>query len=69
MLDPATKGVHITRDVTWLRRMFYPLAAVERVVPTMDIVEVPDNVLQGDAMWKRQRQRQAMRIWLRLFKQ
>jgi hypothetical protein len=52
MFDPSTKGVHMTRDVTWLRRMFYPppkLEVGEGIIPTADIMEVPDDFLNGNA--------------------
>jgi hypothetical protein len=29
MFDPSTKGVHVSRDVTWLRRMFFTSAVIE----------------------------------------
>jgi hypothetical protein len=49
MFDPSTKGVNITRDVTWLTQMFFPSAVIEAgkgVLPTADTVEVPDNALK-----------------------
>jgi hypothetical protein len=40
MFDPVTNGIHVTRDVTWLRRKFYPdsrvLEAGEVVVMSLE---------------------------------
>jgi hypothetical protein len=44
MYDPLTKGVHVSRDVSWLRRMFFPppkIEAGEGLSPSVDVVEMP----------------------------
>jgi hypothetical protein len=64
MSDPATNGIHLTRDVTWLRRKLYPdspvLEAGEGVVLSFDkfphrtLVAVPAenvNVSSSDLAW------------------
>jgi hypothetical protein len=45
MFDPATNGVHQSRDVTWLRRNFYPTlsAAEEREIIT-PVTEIPADI-------------------------
>jgi hypothetical protein len=62
MYDPSTNGIHITRDVTWLRRKYYPentlLEAGEGVImslkqnsdnqPTHQPVVATDNPLSTD---------------------
>jgi hypothetical protein len=49
MFDPNTRGVHVTRDVTWLRRKFFPRTDVEVGEGTIPLIEVPDHSLQIDA--------------------
>jgi hypothetical protein len=48
MFDPSTKGVHVTRDVTWLRRKFFPTPDVDVGEGTIPLTEVPDHVLQAE---------------------
>jgi hypothetical protein len=43
MLNPTTKGVHISRDITWLRRRYFPLLSLEAeegVVMPLDPAEL-----------------------------
>jgi hypothetical protein len=55
MWDPKTKRVHLTRDVTWLRRMFYPKALGAGVEigdqPVVDVIfpEIP-NIEVGEGI-------------------
>jgi hypothetical protein len=29
IFEPTTKGVHVSRDITWLRRGYFPLPSLE----------------------------------------
>jgi hypothetical protein len=48
MFDPITKGVHVTRDVTWLRRKFFPAPDIYVGEGTIPLIEVPDHALQAE---------------------
>ena len=50
MWDPLSKRVHVTRDVVWLRRMFYPrapeLGPEETVLPTV-VLPVTEDIAEA----------------------
>jgi hypothetical protein len=54
MFNPVTNGIHVTRDVTWLRRKFYPdsrvLEAGEGVVMSLEnfAPRMPSNTPVAD---------------------
>jgi hypothetical protein len=45
MFEPTAKGVHVSRDITWLRRGYFPLPSLEAgedVVMSLD----PDDAIR-----------------------
>jgi Reverse transcriptase (RNA-dependent DNA polymerase)/Zinc knuckle len=47
MWNPKTNGVHVTRDIVWLKRMFYPAPArceLTSIVDPMTNIEVEEGV-------------------------
>jgi hypothetical protein len=47
MWNPKTNGVHVTRDIVWLKRMFYPVPACREltsIVNPMTNIEVKEGV-------------------------
>jgi hypothetical protein len=52
MYDPITKGVHLTRDVTWLRRMYFNKAAEVGEGTATEISQPYPTILTADLSLK-----------------